>query len=408
MILSTQGLIGQIKQMRWLQSNLQKPKLGLVLPGGGARAAYQVGVLRALSRILPKNAPSPFPIITGTSAGSINAVALAIHAQHFRKGVLRISRVWENFHVNHVYRADTRSLLRNSGHWMSALLLGGLGKYNPTSLLDRAPLRPLLQRSLPCHTIQNAVDSGNLLALGITASNYDSGQSVTFFQGDESIHDWNRERRVGIRQDITLDHLMASSAIPFIFEAERLNNEYYGDGSMRQIAPLSPAVHLGADRLLVVGIRKRPVDEPLDDSPHSYPSLAQVAGHALNSIFLDSLDMDLERLKRINKTIRLISDKKLEQGGVTLRPVDVLTIAPSQSIDEIAARHIHRLPRTLRFLLRGVGAVGEHGATVTSYLLFEKAFCRELIMLGYRDAIQRRDKILQFLDTEQEYVADEE
>jgi len=391
--------------MRWLQSNSQKPKLGLVLPGGGARAAYQVGVLRALAHILPKNAPSPFPIITGTSAGSINAVALAIHAQNFRKGVLRISRVWENFHVNHVYKADTLSLLQNSGHWMSALLLGGLGKYNPTSLLDRAPLRPLLQRSLPCHTIQSAIDSGHLLALGITASNYDSGQSVTFFQGDQSLHGWNRERRIGLREEITLNHLMASSAIPFIFEAERLNNEYYGDGSMRQIAPLSPAVHLGADRLLVVGIRKPPIDEPLDNSPHSYPPLAQVAGHALNSIFLDSLDMDLERLKRINKTIGLISDRKLEQGGVTLRPIDVLTIAPSQSIDEIAARHIHRLPRTLRFLLRGVGAVGEHGATVTSYLLFEQAFCRELITLGYRDAIQRKDKILQFLDTEQEYTA---
>jgi NTE family protein len=393
--------------MRWLQKNSHKPKLGLVLPGGGARAAYQVGVLRAVARILPKNAPSPFPIITGTSAGSINAVALAIHAQHFRRGVLRISRVWENFHVDHVFRADTLSLLRNSGHWMTTLMLGGLGKYNPSSLLDRTPLRPLLQRYLPCDTIQNAIDSGNLLALGVTASNYETGQSVTFFQDDESLDEWNRERRIGVRQNIDIDHMMASSAIPLIFEAELIGNEYYGDGSMRQIAPLSPAVHLGADRLLVVGIRKPPVDLPLDNTPHSYPSLAQVAGHAMNSIFLDSLDMDLERLKRINKTISLISDRKLEQGGVRLRPVDVLTIAPSQSIDEIAARHIQQLPRTLRFLLRGVGAAGEHGASITSYLLFEKTFCRELIMLGFRDAMQRKDKILHFLDTDQAYVANE-
>jgi len=393
--------------MRWLQNNSQTPKLGLVLPGGGARAAYQVGVLRALARILPKDAPSPFPIITGTSAGSINAVALAIHAQHFRKGVLRISRVWENFHVHHVFRADTLGLLRNGGHWMSALMLGGLGKYNPSSLLDRAPLRPLLDRYMPCDTINASINSGNLLALGITASNYDTGQSVTFFQGDEQINGWNRERRIGVRRDITIDHMMASSAIPLIFEAVRIENEYYGDGSMRQIAPLSPAVHLGADRLLVVGIRKPPAEEPLDDTPHDYPSLAQVAGHALNSIFLDSLDMDLERLKRINKTISLISDRKLEQGGVTLRPVDVLSISPSQSIDQIALRHVHRLPRALRFLLRGVGAAGEHGASITSYLLFEKAFCRELIMLGYRDAMQRRDNIQQFLNTEQAYEPDD-
>ena len=391
----------------WLQKNTPKPKLGLVLPGGGARAAYQVGVLRALARLLPKGAASPFPIITGTSAGAINAAALAIHAQYFRKGVLRISRVWENFHVHQVFRSDTLGLLRNGAHWLSALMLGGLGKYNPSSLLDRAPLRPLLQSYLPFEAIQASIASGDLMALGITASNYDSGQSVTFFQGDPSIPEWNRERRIGVRQDISLQHMMASSAIPMIFEAEAIGNEYYGDGSMRQIAPLSPALHLGADRLLVVGIRKPPVDAPLNNKPHSYPTLAQVAGHALNSIFLDSLDMDLERLQRINKTISLISDRKLEQGGVTLRPVDVLLIAPSQSIDEIAMRHVQQLPRTLRFLLRGVGAAGEHGASITSYLLFEKAFCRELIMLGYRDALQRKDKILRFLDTDQPYNGDD-
>jgi len=390
--------------MFWLQKNTHIPKLGLVLPGGGARAAYQVGVLRALARLLPKGSSSPFPIITGTSAGSINAVALAIHAHNFRKGVHRISHVWENFHVNQIFRADTLWMLRNSSHWMTALLLGGLGKYNPSSLLDRTPLRPLLQRYVPCHLIQQSITKGHLYALGITASNYDSGQSVTFFQGDSGIKPWQRERRFGVREDITVEHLMASSAIPFIFEAVRIGNEYFGDGSMRQIAPLSPAVHLGADRLLVVGIRKPPTNEPLDIMPHSYPTLAQVAGHVLNSIFLDSLDMDLERLKRINKTISLISDRRLEQGGVTLRPVEVLAIAPSQSIDEIAARHMHHLPRTLRFLLRGIGASGGHGVSITSYLLFEKAFCRELIMLGYRDAMRQKERIRSFLDLESEFV----
>ena len=388
--------------MIWPQRSKFTPKIGLVLPGGGARAAYQVGVLRALARILPKDAPSPFPIISGTSAGSINAVALAIHARHFRKGVLRISRVWENFHVHHVFRADTLGLMKTSAHWMAAMTFGGLGRFNPHSLLDRSPLQPLLRRYLPFEEIQSAIDGGFLHAVAVTASGYDSGQSVTFYQGHDSIHPWNREQRLGFAEKLTLDHLMASSAIPFIFSAVKVNREYFGDGSMRQVAPLSPAVHLGADRLLVVGIRKR-IDNFNRDETHTYPPMAQVAGHVLKSIFLDSLDGDLERLERINKTISLISDRKLEQGGVTLRPIDVLSISPSQSIDDIALRHINLLPRPLRFLLRGVGANDEHGATLISYLLFEKPFCRELIMLGYRDAMRVKDKILDFLNTDKPY-----
>lgn len=391
--------------MRWLQKNYQTPKLGLVLPGGGARAAYQVGVLRAVAHLLPKGSPNPFPIISGTSAGSINAIALAIHAQHFRKGVLRISRVWENFHVNQVFRSDTRGIVKNGLHWLSAMMLGGLGKYNPSALLDRDPLQPLLEKYLDCSQIQRAIDDGVLYALGITASSYQSGQSVTFYQGDEAIQPWKRERRLGIRQNLTVEHMLASSAIPFVFEATQLNDEFYGDGSMRQIAPLSPAVHLGADRLLVVGIRKKQDENHCEICDKGYPTLAQVAGHVLNSIFLDSLDTDLERLQRINKTISLISDRRLEQGGVALRPVDVLVIAPSQNLDEIAMRHAHHLPRALRSILRGIGASDGHGATVISYLLFEKEFCRELITLGYRDAMKVKDQIRQFLDTSQPFQA---
>ncbi len=389
--------------MKWLQSSSEKPNLGLVLPGGGARAAYQVGVLKAVAHLMPKHAPNPFPVITGTSAGSINAVALAIYADHFRKAVVRISRVWENFHVQHVFRADTLGLMKTSAHWMSAMMLGGLGRYNPCALLDREPLQPLLERYLPTDQIQSAIDHGLLKAIGITASGYDSGQSVTFFQGGEDLAPWHRERRIGCAEKISIEHLMASSAIPFIFSAIKLNREYFGDGSMRQIAPLSPAVHLGADRLLVVGIRKREEIEFSREALHTYPPLAQVAGHVLSSIFLDSLYTDLERLERINKTISLIPDRKLEQGGVMLKPVDVLTISPSQSLDEIALKHLHLLPRGLRFILRGVGASHGHGATLISYLLFEKAFCRELIALGYRDAMKVRDRLCAFLNTEQPF-----
>lgn len=385
--------------MKWLfGNNTPKPKIGLVLPGGGARAAYQVGVLRAIARILPKDSPSPFAVVTGTSAGSINATALAIHARNFRKGVLRISRVWKNFHSNHVFRTDTLGIIRTGAHWLATMMLGGLGKYNPSSLLDRSPLRKLLHRSLAFEKIQESIDSGALHALGISASNYSTGQSVVFYQGGEGLDSWDKGGRIGCRATITIDHLLASSAIPMVFAATRINNSYYGDGSMRQISPLSPALHLGADRLFVVGIRKPGKREIKEDKVASYPSIADIASHVLNSIFLDNLDPDLERLERINKTISLISNRRLEQRSVALRHVEVLTISPSEDIGDIAQRHAHLLPRTLRFLLRGIGALGAHSSTLLSYLMFEKDYCRELIALGYRDGMAAKDEILRFFD----------
>ena len=380
--------------------NSPRPKIGLVLPGGGARAAYQVGVLRAVARLLPDGAPSPFQVITGTSAGSINAAALAIHSDNFRRGVLRISRVWKNFTADQVFRTDAWGITRTGLHWLAAMALGGLGKSNPHSLLDRAPLYPLLEQSVPCDKIQNAIDNGWLHALGVTASSYRTGFSVTFYQAHESVQTWHRERRLGHPAAITIDHLMASSAIPFLFSAIKIGHEYFGDGSVRQVAPLSGALHLGADRVLVVGIRKKKPSHALEEHDPDYPTMAEVAGHILDSIFLDNLDTDLERLERINKTVSLIPGRRLVQGGITLRPVEVLTITPSRSIDEIAARHAQLLPRALRYLMRGVGALRGHGATLVSYLLFEKPYCRELIALGYHDAMAHRHEILRLLDTE--------
>lgn len=386
--------------MIWRTKKQPPPKIGLVLPGGGARAAYQVGVLRALARILPKDAPTPFKVITGTSAGSINATALAINADHFRRGVMHISRVWKNFHVGQVYRSDALGVTKNGAHWLAAMALGGLGRFNPHALLDRSPLTPLLEHSLPCAGISQAIDNGHLHALGVTVSNYGSGRSVTFYQGHESIEPWGREGRIGRPAAITVDHLLASSAIPLIFPSVKLGSEYYGDGTIRQTAPLSPALHLGAERLLVVGIRRKSTEDlPMDSDP-GYPTVAQVTGHILNSIFLDSLDTDLERLERINRTISLIPGRRLVQGGITLRPVEVLAITPSRSIDEIAELHAHLLPRTLRYLLKGVGAMRGRGSTLLSYLLFEKAYCRALITLGYHDAMHHRDEIEHLLDIE--------
>ncbi len=377
-------------------------KTGLILSGGGARAAYQVGVLKAIAEILPRHVRNPFHIICGTSAGSLNAVTLAVNARYFRKGVQQLLNIWKNSHVEDIYRADPVGVLNNSGRWLAGLLLSSLGinKLNRVSMLDNAPLVNFLETTLPCEKIQESIDAGVLYALSITASGYGSGHSVTFYQGAKDIQPWKRARRLGIQTRIEIAHLLASSAIPFIFPAVRINREYFGDGSMRQIAPISSALHLGASRVLVIGIGSGGAEYPRDGQMGEYPSLAQIAGHALNSIFLDSMEVDLERLQRINRTVSKMPEAARQE--VNLRHVDVLLIEPSQPIDGIAERYAHRLPWTIRFLLRGVGAMRRSGANLVSYLLFEKEFCRALIELGYQDAMKRKEEILVFLDQKQE------
>jgi len=374
-----------------------KPKIGLILTGGGARAAYQVGFLRAVSHMLPRGAPNPFQIICGTSAGAVNAAVMAAGATEFHRAVRRLLLVWKYFHVDQVYRSDVPGVIGTGVKWLAAMLLGGLGKNNPTALLDNAPLADLLRRHLDFSGIRRSIESGALHALSITASGYTSGQSVSFFQGAPGLQGWQRARRIGVPEMIDIDHLMASSALPFFFPAVPLRREFFGDGSMRQIAPISPALHLGADRVIVIGVGRQPGNATERIRTIAYPSLAQIAGHALNSIFLDSLEADIERLQRINRTIRLISPEERSKHDMQLREVDVLVIFPSEEIDRMAARHTRELPRSIRFLLRGLGATRTGGATLTSYLLFEPAYCRALIDLGYKDTMARREEILRFI-----------
>jgi len=374
-----------------------KPRIGLILTGGGARAAYQVGFLRAVSHMLPRGTPNPFQIICGTSAGAVNAAVMAAGATDFHRAVRRLMLVWKYFHADQVYRSDVAGVIVTGSRWLAALLLGGLGKNNPTSLLDNAPLAQLLRRYLDIPGIRKSIEAGALYALSVTASGYTSGQSVSFFQGVPGLAGWQRARRIGVPEMIDIDHLMASSALPFIFPAVPLRREFFGDGSMRQIAPISPALHLGADRVIVIGVGRQAGSQTERVRTIAYPSLAQIAGHALNSIFLDSLEVDIERLQRINRTVRLISHEDRSRHDIQLREVDVLVISPSEEIDRMAARHLHELPRSIRFLLRGLGATRTGGATLTSYLLFEPAYCRALIALGYKDTMARRDEILRFI-----------
>lgn len=384
--------------MEFEESNQQRPKIGLILAGGGARAAYQVGVLKAIARMRAPNTVNPFPILCGTSAGAINAAALSIYSKDFQDAITRLVWVWSSFSVEQVIRSDVLGLAKSAAHWLLAMMVGGLGQNNPASLFNRQPLRHLLQRNMPCELIKEAIDSGAIDALSVTASGYSSGQSVTFYQSKHEIKPWNRAIRVGCPTEITVDHLMASSAIPFIFEAVKINREFFGDGSMRQLAPISPALHLGAERVLVVGVRSENDNEFQRQKTTGYPSVARIAGHVLNSIFLDSMEMDLERLQRINRTLSLIPKEHFHSGTVGLRPVKALVVSPSRDLSKIARDHAFRLPRSLRFLLGGVGAMDRDGNSLLSYLLFDKAYCRDLIALGYNDTVKRRDEIMAFLD----------
>jgi NTE family protein len=373
-----------------------KSKAGLVLTGGGARAAYQVGVLKAVRELLPLPEKNPFPIVCGTSAGAINAATLAVFADNFDAAVGRLLEVWESFRVHRVYRSDPIGIARVGLRWLAAIAL--MSRTSPVSLLDNSPLADMLSRSLDFGRIQENIDNGCLYAVSITCSGYTSGQSVSFYQGGPDTEAWERTQRVGAAMPIRVEHLMASSSLPFIFPAVKINREYFGDGSMRQIAPISPALHLGADRVLVVGTsRPSGHSEPPRVRGNLYPSVAQIAGHALNSIFLDSLNVDIELVQRINRTISLIAPEKLREAGLPLRQIKVLVISPSQPIERMVVRHAHELPWTVRFLLRGIGAMNRNGSNLASYLLFESGYCRALIDLGYQDTMARRAEVLEFL-----------
>ncbi len=373
------------------------PRTGLILTGGGARAAYQAGVLSAIAEILPDSTRNPFQIICGTSAGAINAATLACQAENFRAAVDNLVSVWRNMHAHHVYRADPIGIGVSGARWLGSLALGWLVRNPPRSLLDNTPLRQLLKHHLDLTGIDRAIACGALHAVSISASGYDSGESINFFQARSDVETWRRAQRVGSRVRLDLDHLMASSAIPFVFPAIRIHREYFGDGSMRQLAPISPAIHLGAERILIIGAGRM---TEVKERTHSgrYPTLAQIAGHTLSSIFLDGLAMDIERMQRINQTLSCLPAAVRQEAGLNLRPIRTLVIAPSQRLDHLAARHAKALPWSVKALLTGMGAMNRRGGALTSYLLFEQPYTRALIELGYRDTMGRAEEVSRFLE----------
>jgi NTE family protein len=382
-----------------LASLLNVATLGLILTGGGARAAYQVGALRALAEVMG-GVENPFPVITGVSAGAINGAALAASADDFAGGVRRLAETWLSLTPERVYRTDMLSVTSIGARWLRNLTSGGLVTLREVNhLLDTTPLRELLLERIALDRVPAHLASGKLRGLGVTATSYLTGTAVTFFDAVPGVEPWARSRRLGRREMLTIDHVMASAAIPVFFPAVRIGDTFYGDGQVRLTEPLSPAIHLGADRLLAVGVRylrTAAETESLnsEDANQRILPVSQVAGVLLNALFLDHLDSDTEHLERINHSL---SRTGAAGEATEFRVIPVLTLRPSRELGGLAADQMDHFPRVVRYLLRGMGAGRRGGSDLVSYLAFERSYVDRLQTLGYEDTLARRGELEDFL-----------
>lgn len=374
---------------------------GLVLTGGGARAAYQVGALRALAELTGAR-EIPFRVLAGVSAGAINAAHLAAHADDFQAATSSLWELWRALTPDRVYRTDVRRLTAIGGTWIRDLSLGGLfGTGEINYLLDTGPLRAFLRERLPMRRAAEHLRSGRLRGLAVTATSYLTGTAITFFDGDPEVRPWVRSTRLARRTDLHLDHVLASAAIPLFFAPVAIDGVFYGDGCVRMSAPTSPAIHLGAERILAIGIRYfRSQDQTIllnEELRGDKIAVADIVGIMLNAVFLDSLEADLELLERINQTVAFVPAERHADMPERLRPIQALPVRPSQDLGRLAADQYDRFPKMVRYLLRGIGATGERGWDLLSYLAFEPGYVERLLELGYRDAMARRDELRAFL-----------
>lgn len=372
-------------QARWPQDS---KRTAIVLPGGGARSAYQVGVLKAMASAVPRGAPLPFGIVTGTSAGGILAALLADHAGDFHAGVEEIERFWRHFHVNLVFDASLGAMVRSGSRLLGTLLTGGLLVKPPQALLDTTPLRHTLERHVNLARVQHSLAKGHLQAVAISASSYSSARSITFYDCTTEVPEWNRAWRRGVKTGLGLDHLMASAAVPFVFPPVHIEGEWFGDGAMRHTAPLSPALRLGAERIVVIGLgdpagRNGVAVAPAHRLPPA-PSFGHLLGYMLDTLFMDGSQADLERLGRLNEAVDRDPEGSAAAG---LRHVAAQVVQPTASLSGLTEGHLAELPRPLRILLRTMGAKNQGGQKLVSFLLFEPGYTNALIDLGYADGL---------------------
>ncbi len=378
--------------------------LGLVMTGGGARGAYQAGVLQRIGEIRRvQSTGNPFPIIGGSSAGAVNGCSLAVGCDEFSIATKILARLWAELRPNDIFRCDVLAQARNSITWILDLSFGAvLGGGNARSLLDASPLRQFLNAHLDCDRIQQNIKRGHLYALAISATNYNSGKSYLFIQGVKGHPMWNRSRRVTLATKITTDHVCASAAIPLVFQPVKLKTArgtaFFGDGCLRLQQPLSPVIRLGAERVFGIGARGQSLEHQEEASSDTEPSLAQVMGVIFNVMFLDHLATDIEHLNRLN---RLLSEGQIKQAGMEgcekMRPLATFLITPSVDLSELASQHQKDMPYLIQYFVNGLGRDAASCSDLMSYLLFTPKYTRALIDIGYHDADQRIDEIEDFL-----------
>jgi NTE family protein len=371
-------------------------KLGLVLSGGGARGAYQAGVLSGIAEIAAaKRKSNPFQVVTGVSAGAVNAAGLVAWPGDFIEATDQLVKNWTTITASDVFKTDAVTAGRLGFKFLIDTALGSMKeKKMARSLLDTAPLREYLAERIPFEKLESRFREDGVQSLALTAMNYTNAHSITFVQGLHKTLMWDRSRRKSVQARIGVEHVMASSAIPIFFPPVSVGDDFYGDGCLRNTAPLSPAIHLGSDRILVIGVRR---PDHLAKPPPSdvSPSLARVTGVILNALLMDAVEFDMERLGRINQTVDMIPAGV--RSGLELRKIEYLWIRPSQDIGSIAAGLYERLPSVIRYLVAGLGSQKE-SSELTSYLLFDPEFCGELVRLGRQDALASKDDITKFLD----------
>lgn len=373
-------------------------QMGLVLSGGGARGAYQVGVLMAVQRISENSGvPLRFDYLSGVSAGAINASSLALNAHDFAFAVQNLERLWSTITFDQVFSTNSITMGRIGFRWLSDLSMGGLTGTTPgMSLMDTTPLWGLIHQNMNYQQVQSNIENGHLKALAITAIDYVNSATTTFVQGASDLASWDKGRKRSERASIATEHIMASSAIPLLFPPVKVGERYFGDGAVRNHAPCSPVIYLGAEKLLVIGIRKQgsTAHEERGHQDTAAPSVARVINTIMNGVMLDAIEQDIDRLRRLNDYALVIPPE--QHGKVALRPLDYIFISPSVDIGELAVQKAHKLPRMVRFLLKGLGSTHD-ASELISYLLFDSSFCADLIEIGYKDGMARQEELISFL-----------